>query len=262
MTPLTAAQVTAAIEEMAPLHYQETYDNAGFCVGHPQTGVTGVLLCVDVTEAVLDEALQTGANLIISHHPVIFKGLKQLTGHTRTERIVEKAIKNNLVLYAAHTNIDSIRGGVSEAMAEKLQLQNRQILAPKEDGSIGYGLLGDLPAALPAKDFLQLVKTNFHTPCIRYSQPPATAISRVAVCGGSGAFLLNDSLAAGAAAFVSADFKYHDFFDAGNRLLIADIGHYESEKDVLDIFYHCLTKKMPNFAVRLTKNDTNAINYF
>jgi dinuclear metal center YbgI/SA1388 family protein len=262
MTKLTAAQVTAAIEEMAPLHYQETYDNAGFCVGRPQAEVTGTLLCVDVTETILDEAIQSGTNLIISHHPVIFKGLKHLTGDTRTERIVEKAVKNNLILYAAHTNIDNVRGGVSEAMAEKLQLRHRQILSPKGDDNIGFGILGELPASFPAKDFLQCIRTAFHTPCIRYSQPPERVITRIAVCGGSGAFLLHDAMAAGATAFISADFKYHDFFDAGARLLIADIGHYESEKDVLGIFYHCLTKKIPNFAVRLTKNDTNAINYF
>ncbi len=367
MTKPTASDVVAAIEAMAPLRYQESYDNAGFCIGRPQTVVTAALLCVDVTENILDEALQLGANLIISHHPIIFKGLKRITGQTSVERIVAKAIKHDLVVYAAHTNIDSVRGGVSEAMADRLQLSNRKILLPKtnewlkvitfvpsvhahkvraalfaagaggignyshcswngtgegtflpndeatpfvgERGKLhteeetriemivtrahlvgtvkalhqshpyeepaydiiplentfadaGLGMIGALPEPLPVAAFLQLLKTTFGVPFIRYSQTLQTAISTVAVCGGSGAFLLHDAISAGATALVSADFKYHDFFDAEGRLLIADVGHYESEKDVLSIFYNCLTKKMPTFAVHLAKNTTNAINYF
>jgi dinuclear metal center YbgI/SA1388 family protein len=367
MNQVTATQIVAAIEELAPLHYQESYDNAGFCIGHPQTNIKGVLLCLDVTEDILDEALQVGANLIISHHPVIFKGLKRITGKSCTERIVEKAIKHNLVLYAAHTNIDSVRGGVSEIMANKLQLQHTQILSPKrnewlkivtfvphaqadtvrtalcsagagklgnysrcswnttgegtflpqegaapfvgEPGQVhtepetrieaifpraclarvirqlqhahpyeepaydilplentfaeaGLGMIGNLPEPVAFRDFLQHLKTLFQVPFIRYSQPPAEKLTRIAVCGGSGAFLLQEAIASGATALVSADFKYHDFFDADKRLMIADVGHYESEKDVLTLFHDCLTKKLSNFAVHLTKNTTNAINYF
>ena len=363
----TALQIVAAIEEIAPLHYQESYDNAGFCVGNPQTIVTAALLCFDVTEAIIDEALQVGANLIISHHPVIFKGLKQITGKTNTERIVEKAIKNNLVLYAAHTNIDSVRGGVSEAMAEKLQLKNTKILSPRKGeclklvtfvpslhaenlrkalfeagggaignynecswntlgegtfkansganpfvgaigerhteqevrvemilpraylskaihqliavhpyeepaydiiplenacSDIGFGIIGELPEPLSIQEFLQKTKTNFAAPCLRYSHSSVEKISRVAVCGGSGAFLINDALAVGAQAFISADFKYHDFTDVNQQLLLVDIGHYESEYAVMNIFYNCLTKKIPTFAVHLAKNAKNAINYF
>ncbi|MDR1680827.1 MAG: Nif3-like dinuclear metal center hexameric protein [Prevotellaceae bacterium] len=259
----TAACIAAAIEELAPLHYQESYDNAGFCVGNPHAEVTAALLCVDVTEAVLREAIDTGANLIISHHPVIFKGLKHLTGQTRAERIVEQAIRHNLVLYAAHTNIDSVRGGVSEAMCERLKLRHARILSPRDAGAdTGFGMTGDLPQPLPPADFLQTVKNTFGTPTLRYSHPPAGLVARVAVCGGSGAFLLPAAAADGVQAFVSADFKYHDFFDADNHLMIVDVGHYESEQEVMHIFYRCLTKKMPTFAVRLTKNTTNAINYY
>jgi len=262
----TASQIAAVLEEMAPLHYQESYDNAGFCVGNPQTTVTAALLCVDVTEAVLDEAIAAGANLIISHHPVIFKGLKQLTGKTYTERIVEKALKNNLTLYAAHTNADSVRGGVSEAMADKLGLVNRRILDTRSGELVtteaGFGMVGDLPRPLAAADFLQIVKKCFGTPCLRYSQPPGGDITRVAVCGGSGASLLPNAVAAGATAFVTADCKYHDFFDADQRLMLVDAGHYETEEDVLQIFYDCLTKKMPTFAVHFAKNKSNAVNYY
>jgi dinuclear metal center YbgI/SA1388 family protein len=262
-SPFTAAQIVAVLEELAPLHYQESYDNAGFCVGDPQTVVTAALLCVDVTEAVVDEARERGANLIISHHPVIFKGLKQITGKNYTERIVAQAIKHDVLLYAAHTNIDSVRGGVSEAMCERLQLEDTEILAPRASGNgTGFGMTGRLPSPLPATEFLQRVKTAFGTPCVRHSAPASAPVERVAVCGGSGAFLLPDALAADVRAFVSADFKYHDFFDADRRLMLVDVGHYESEQEVVSIFYRCLTKKMPTFAVYLTKHRTNAINYF
>ena len=259
----TARQIADAIEELAPLHYQEAYDNAGFCVGDPQTEVTAAILCVDVTEAVLAEARETGANLIVSHHPVIFKGLKHLTGQTRVERIVAQAVKHDLILYAAHTNIDSVRGGVSEAMSDKLRLQNPVVLAPRDaDASAGFGLAGDLSQPLAPDDFLKSLKAAFGTPAVRYSCPPEGPVARVAVCGGSGAFLIQAAIAAGAQAFVSADFRYHDFFDADSRLMIVDVGHYESEQEVVHILYRCLTKKMPTFAVRLTNNGTNAINYY
>ncbi|MDR0728831.1 MAG: Nif3-like dinuclear metal center hexameric protein [Prevotellaceae bacterium] len=259
----TAAQIAAIIEELAPLHYQEPYDNAGFCVGNPHTEITAALLCVDVTDAVLREAIETGANLIISHHPVIFKGLKHLTGQTCVERIVTQAIKHDLVLYAAHTNIDSVRGGVSEGMCQRLGLRHTKILAPREAGAdTGFGMAGELPQPLSPADFLQTVKTTFGTPVLRYSQPPAGTITRVAVCGGSGAFLIPAAATDGVQAFISADFKYHDFFDADNHLMIIDVGHYESEQEVIHIFYRCLTKKMPTFAIQMTKNNTNAINYY
>jgi dinuclear metal center YbgI/SA1388 family protein len=261
---ITAAQLAAVIEEQAPLGYQESYDNAGFCVGNPATAVTSALLCVDVTEAVLNEAVQLGANMIISHHPVIFNGLKKITEETYVERIVAQAIRHNIVLYAAHTNMDRAAHGVSWIMAKQLGLNDIAVLSPTEHLSpaVGFGAVGNLPETLEIPAFFDLLKQVFAVPCIRHSALLPGKVQRVALCGGSGAFLLKDALAAGAHCFVSADLKYHDFFNADSRVVMADIGHYESEKYVLSIFYELLTKKMPNFAVRITKNGLNPVSYY
>ncbi|MDR0691734.1 MAG: Nif3-like dinuclear metal center hexameric protein [Prevotellaceae bacterium] len=258
---VTAAHIAAVIEEQAPLIYQESYDNAGFCVGHPETVVHAVLLCVDVTEAVLEEAVRIGANMVVSHHPVIFNGLKKITGATYVERIVAQAIKNNIVLYAAHTNMDSALHGVSWIMARQLGLQDIKILSLREEQS-GFGAVGNLPDDMDACSFFDLLKQVFAVPCVRHSALLSGKVRRVAVCGGSGAFLLHDALAAGAQCFVSADLKYHDFFNADGHIIMVDIGHYESEKYVLSIFYELLTKKIPNFAVQITKTGLNPVYYY
>ena len=260
---VTAAHIAAVIEEQAPLIYQESYDNAGFCVGHPDTVVKATLLCVDVNEAVLEEAVRIGANMIISHHPVIFNGLKKITGATYVERMVAQAIKNDIVLYAAHTNMDSALHGVSWIMAKQLGLQDIKILSLRESSEqSGFGAVGNLPDAMDVCPFFDLLKKVFAVPCVRHSALLSGKVRRVAVCGGSGAFLLHDALAAGAQCFVSADLKYHDFFNADGQIIMADIGHYESEKYVLSIFYELLTKKIPNFAVRITETGLNPVYYY
>jgi dinuclear metal center YbgI/SA1388 family protein len=260
---VTAAHIAAAIEEQAPLIYQESYDNAGFCVGHPDTVIQTVLLCVDVTEAVLEEAVRLGANMVVSHHPVIFNGLKKITGATYIERIVAQAIKNNIVLYAAHTNMDRALHGVSWIMAQQFGLHDIKVLSVRESPEpSGFGAVGNLPDDMDIRSFFDLVKQVFAVPCVRHSALLPGKVRRVAVCGGSGAFLLHDAIAERAHCFVSADLKYHDFFNADGQIVMADIGHYESEKYVLSIFYELLIKKIPNFAVQMTKTGLNPVCYY
>ncbi len=259
---MIARDIAAIIEELAPLNVQEPWDNAGFTVGDPSAGVKGVLLCVDVTPEIIDEAVDRGANMIISHHPAIFNGLKQLTGLSHTERVVEKAIKNDILLYAAHTNLDNVPQGVNWAIAAQLGLNDVQVLAPGPAGyGTGSGAVGNLPRPVPTEQWVDFLKRTFSIPYVRHSQFFTPDIQRVALCGGSGAFLMDEAIKAGAQCFVSAEFKHHHFFEAQQRLLIVDAGHYESEKYVLSIFFELLTKKMPNFAVRIAENICNPVIY-
>ena len=259
---MQAKDIALIIEELAPLKYQEEYDNAGFCVGCPATEVKGVLLCVDVTEEIIDEAISIGATMIVSHHPLIFNGLKQITGANQVERIVAKALKHDIVLYAAHTNLDNVPYGVNWTIAQQLGLHDIQILTPLiADPQAGAGAVGNLPAPVPIDRWLATLKQHFAVPHLRHNRPPKPEIERIALCGGSGAFLIAAAAAAGADCFISADFKYHNFFDADSRLLIVDAGHYETEQCVLSIFFDLLTKKIPNFAVRITEKISNPVIY-
>ncbi len=258
---MLAKDIAAVIEELAPLKYQENWDNAGFCVGSPEAEVTGALLCVDVTPEILDEAIARGFNMVISHHPVIFHGLKKLTGASFTERVVAQAVKNNLVLYAAHTNLDNVPHGVNWALAAKLGLQEITLLQPGNAPEAGSGAIGALPAPMPVEQWLAHLKHTFSLPVIRHSRWHTAKVQRIALCGGSGAFLMGAAIAAGADCFVSAEFKYNHFFDVQNQLIIADIGHYESEKCVLTIFFNLLTKKMPNFALQIAEKISNPVIY-
>ena len=364
---MNVAQVISFFEEIAPVQYQETYDNSGLQVGNAQDEVRGALLTLDVTEAVLDEAIAKGCNLIIAHHPLIFSGLKNLTGRNYVQRIVQKAIKNDINIFAAHTNLDNMHHGVNERIAAKLGLCNTQILAPtsgnqwklqtyvptaqamavkealfaagagnigqysdcsfsqvgtgtfkgneqsqpfigkaggpreqvaeekieiivpahlknkveqallaahpyeevafdwlalgNQNKEIGAGLVGDLPNAMSEADFLQMLKANMNAQVIRHTALLDKPVKRVSLCGGSGSFLLSKAIAAKADVFVSADFKYHQFFDAENKIIIADIGHYESEQFTVEIFDALLKKKNITFAVLLSTLDTNPIKY-
>ncbi|MES2477596.1 MAG: Nif3-like dinuclear metal center hexameric protein [Bacteroidota bacterium] len=361
------AQVLSFFEEIAPIQYQESYDNCGLQVGNAADEVTGALLTLDVTEAVLDEAIEKGCNLIIAHHPVIFSGLKNLTGRNYVQRIVQKAIKNDLNILAVHTNLDNMRNGVNERIAAKLGLVDTQILAPVSDnllklvtyvpkeqavqlrdalfaagaGSIGHysecsfsvegtgtfkgdittnpfigeaggkreevaekrlelivpsylrskvekalksthpyeevafdwlsllnqnheigaGLVGELAEPMDELSFLKMLKINMKSQVVRHTELLNKPIKRVALCGGSGSFLLKNAIAAKADVFVSADFKYHQFFDAEGKIVIADIGHYETEQFTVEIFDVLLKKKNVTFAVLLSTLDTNPIKY-
>ncbi len=358
--------ITTIIEDFAPLSYQESYDNAGLIVGNANDEVTSILICLDCVEAVLDEAIANNCNMVIAHHPIVFSGLKQLNGKNYIERTVIKAIRNNISIYAAHTNLDNVKNGVSFKIAEKIGIKNCQILQQKKSllskvvtycptnkvevvrqamfdagagdvgdydecsynmegvgtfkgkegttpyvGAIGQfhqenetrietvvpsykvttvienmiaahpyeevaydvyqlenksqdvgsGVVGELEVEEDEKDFLNRLKKDLDTDCIRYTELSGKKIKKVAICGGSGSFLLNDAIAAEADVFITGDFKYHQFFDADNKIIIADVGHYESEQYTSELIYEILNEKIPNFAVRLTENNTNPVNY-
>jgi len=256
------SDIIQAIEELAPRAYQESYDNAGLCVGNAQAEARGALLCLDVTEAVVQEAIDKNVNLIISHHPVIFSGIKQLTGSTAVERIVLQAVKHDIALYAAHTNLDSVRGGVSEKMCDKLGLKNRSILQPANATSdVGLGMVGELSAALSVGDFLQLVKKTFGNSLIKYANICKSSVYKIAVCGGSGSSLVNSAVQVGADAFITGDMKYHELQAASERIVAVDIGHYESEIAAVDIFFEVITKKFPTFVPYLSLAAENPIKY-
>ena len=358
--------IISEIEHFAPPALKEDYDNVGLLVGSATAEATGVLITLDVTEEVVDEAIQNGCNMIVAHHPLIFRGLKNITDKSETGRIVIKAIRNSIAIFAGHTNVDSVLNGVSGKMAQKLRLVNTSVLSPVtnrllklvtfvpvehaekvraaifdagagvignydscsynltgtgtfragEDtnpfvgkkGEIhsekevrvetilpdfqknsvvsallnahpyeeaaydiyplenewpvtGYGIVGDLEESVDEIDFLNVLKQTFNADGIRYTQFLNKPIKRVALCGGSGSELLGRAISSGADIFISADFKYHQFFEAENRILIADIGHFESEQFTKELFYEILTKKFSNFAVRLSKVNTNPIKY-
>jgi dinuclear metal center YbgI/SA1388 family protein len=362
------SDIIALFEQYAPSVYQENYDNSGLQVGNPDDTISAALLTLDITEEVLDEAIANNCNLIIAHHPLIFSGIKRLTGNNYVQRIVQKAIKHDINLFAVHTNLDNMRHGVNDRIAAKLGLINTKILAPvnnsllklytyapsidankvrealfaagagrignysecsfntlgngtfkpdkgaqpyigsaggtrideaevkievlvpvhlqnkvlralkanhpyeevayelvalqNENQEIGAGLIGMLDSPLSELDFLQLLKTNMKADCIRHTALRNKKIEKVALCGGSGNFLLNDAIRASADVFVSADFKYHQFFDAESRIIIADIGHYETEQFTVEIFDAILKKNNVTFAVLLSTLVTNPIKYF
>jgi dinuclear metal center YbgI/SA1388 family protein len=364
---VTVAEIAKYIEDSFPLNYQESYDNSGLQIGIPNMPVNSILLALDVTEDVIEEACSSGANLIITHHPLIFGGIKKITGRNYTERILQRAIKNDIAIYSCHTNIDNLKNGVSYRIAEKLGLKETSVLQPLAGdlvklvtfiptshlekvrtaifeagaGNIGNydccsfnaagsgtfraneaanpfvgktgelhlepetrfetifpkniqnkilkalltshpyeevaydlyslqntrtdagaGVIGTLKEPVDEKDFLKKIKEIFQIPAIRHTQFLNKKINKVAICGGSGSFLLPDAVRAGADIFISGDFKYHQFFDADKKILIADIGHFESEQYTLEIFYELLTKKLSNFAICFTKVKTNPINYY
>ena len=256
-------EILSILEAIAPPYLQESYDNAGLIVGDPETEVSGILFCLDSTEAVVEEALSLGCNLVIAHHPIVFRGLKRFNGSNYVERTVMQAIRKNVALYAIHTNLDNVyRQGVNTKIAEKLGLQQTRILLPKAGQTdIGAGILGVLPEAMDETAFLRHVKSALHASCVRHTALREKPVRTVTVCGGSGSFLLSEALRAGADAFVTADFKYHEFFDAEGRLVIADIGHYESEQFTIELLYDIIREKFPTFALHCTKVNTNPVHY-
>jgi len=258
-------QIIQCLERIAPLHYQEKYDNAGLIVGNRWATCKRVLLCLDSTEAVVDEAIERGCSLIIAHHPIVFAGLKKITGNNYIERVIIKAIKHDIAIYAAHTNLDNVQEGVNKQICDKLGLQHCSILSPKKNTMsnevIGAGMIGVLPQQMPTMQFLKRLKNTMQAGCVRYTRPIAPNVKTIAVCGGSGSFLLPQAIAQKADVFVTADYKYHQFFDADGRIVIADIGHYESEQYTMALFRDILTKNFNTFEVVLTTVNTNPIKY-
>jgi len=360
------SEITTFLETLAPLAYQEDYDNSGLIVGHSDIEISGALISLDCTESVVDEAIRQGLNLIISHHPIVFKGLKKFNGKSYVERVLIKAIKHDIALYAIHTNLDHVSIGVNKKLCEKLGINNPIILKSAEnslrklvtfcpdahaenlrmalfragagnignyseasyntsgigtfragngskpyvgerdvqhqeseirietiyptyleqkilsalfethpyeeiaydlyslmntDRQVGSGMIGNLDVDYDELDFLNLVKERLGAKVIRHTALRLKRVRRVAVCGGSGSFLLADAIKAGADIFITSDFKYHEFFDAEGKLIIADIGHFETEQFTQELLLELIREKFSKFAVRLTLQNTNPINY-
>jgi dinuclear metal center YbgI/SA1388 family protein len=264
--------ITNCIEELAPLHYAEDFDNVGLLVGNYNTEVSGVLVTLDTLEETVDEAIANDCNLIVSFHPIIFSGLKKINGNSYVERVVLKAIKNDIAIYATHTALDNVKNGVSGKICEVLGLQNPQTLIPKSNiatqETIGMGMIGELSEEMTETDFLNFVKNTMKTDCIRHSEILGKSIKTVAVLGGSGSFAIDYAKTQNADAYISADFKYHDFFKAEKQILLVDIGHYESEQFTKNLLVEYLTKKITNFApalpvgrIILSEKSTNPIYY-
>jgi len=363
---LKIKDVTQYLESWAPRSYQESYDNAGLITGNASAEVTGILLSLDCTEAVVEEAVREGCNLIVAHHPIVFKGLKKLTDGNYVERTIIKAIRQDIAIYAIHTNLDSVLTGVNHQIAQKIGLQNVQILLPRKDTltkltsfipaenvdevtaavhaagagqigkykncsfrvdgvgtfqpdenanphigergkqefvkevrvemifpsfledavmaalrkshpyeevayflstllndnqEVGAGMTGELPEALEPIEFLKRLKISMDLNVIRHTKLLEKPVKKIAICGGSGSFLLPQAIKSGADVYISADFKYHEFFDADGRIIIADIGHYESEVYTKDLIRDVLIKKFPTFAINFSKTITNPISY-
>ncbi len=253
--------VISVIEDFAPLSIQEGWDNSGLCIGSPDAPVTSVLLGLDCTPGLVDEAVECGADMIVTHHPLIFSGLKKISPEDQVGEAVIKAIRAGISIYAAHTSADKVISGVSGAMAARLGLQNVAILDEDGDGT-GLGVVGDLPQPLPADEAVKLVKERFGLKAMRTSRPVDGMISRVAMCGGSGGSLIKAAMASGAQLYISGDISYHNFFTP-EGFMIMDIGHYESEIEIVDILFSLLRKNFPTFAVRITQNIySNPIFYF
>ena len=253
--------ITAVIEEFAPLSIQEGWDNSGLCVGSPDAPVTSVLLGLDCTPELVDEAIDCGADMIVTHHPLIFSGLKKISPEDQVGLAVIKAIKAGISIYAAHTSADKVISGVSGAMAARLGLTDVTILDEDGDGT-GLGVVGNLPEPLTAEEAVALVKERFNLKAMRTSRPVAGLIDRVAMCGGSGSSLIGAARKSGARLYLSGDISYHHFF-TDEDFMIMDIGHYESEIEIVDILFSLLRKNFPTFAVRITQNiNSNPIYYF
>ena len=253
--------VVRVIEEFAPLSIQEGWDNSGLCIGSPDAPVKSVLLGLDCTPELVDEAITCGADMIVTHHPLIFSGLKKISPEDQVGEAVIKAIKADISIYAAHTSADKVIAGVSGAMAARLGLQNVTILEEDGDGT-GLGVVGDLPQPLSADEAVSLVKDRFGLKAMKASRPVDGMISRVAMCGGSGGSLIKAAVRSGAQLYISGDISYHNFFTS-EGFMIMDIGHYESEIEIVDILFSLLRKNFPTFAVRITQNIySNPIFYF
>ena len=249
------------IEEFAPLSIQESWDNSGLCVGSLDAPATSALLGLDCTEELVDEAIACGADMIITHHPLIFSGLKKITPEDQTGAAIIKAVKAGISIYAAHTSADKVIAGVSGAMAARLGLVNVSILDEDGDGT-GLGVVGDLQHPLSAQEAVALVKERFSLKAMRTSRPLEGHITRVAMCGGSGGSLIKAAMASGAQLYISGDISYHNFFTR-EGFMIMDIGHYESEIEIVEILFSLLRKNFPTFAVRITQNIySNPIFYF
>ena len=252
-----------ALEQFAPLPLQESWDNAGLQVGLTEAEVSGALLCLDVNEQIVDEAIRRGCNLIVSHHPLLFRGLKQISDLNDVQRTVMKTIENHIAVISMHTNMDNAQGGVNFKIAEKLGLQNVTFLAAKTvDGTeVGAGIVGEYATPVEAAAFIQQVKTAFHVACAQCNEQLQRPVRRVAICGGAGDFLLDEAVAAGADAFITGEMHYHQYFGYEQQIQICVIGHYQSEQFTTEIFQQIIRENCPDVKTLIAETNTNPIKY-
>ena len=257
-------EVTKALERFAPLPLQESWDNAGLQVGLTEAEVSGALLCLDVTCQIVDEAIQKGCNLIVSHHPLIFRKLARLTGEDYVQQAVIKALANSIVIMSMHTNMDNARGGVNFKIAEKMGLHNVHFMSTKMvDGwECGSGVIGEFEEPMAADDFIILLKKAFCVECVEANQLLRRPIKTVAMCGGSGSFLLDEAVEAGADAFLTGEMHYHEYFGREQQIQIAVIGHYQSEQYTSEIFRDIIERECQGVKSFIAETCTNPIMYF
>ena len=256
-------EVLSALEEFAPLPLQESWDNAGLQVGLTEAEVSGALLCLDVTERIVDEAVSRGCNLIVSHHPLLFRGLKQISDLTDVQRTVMKAIRNGVCVVSMHTNMDNARGGVNFQIAKKLELTDVAFLSSRSVGDVecGSGVVGTLQAPMAADDFVLKVKRAFGVECAMCNELLRRPVSKVAICGGAGDFLLDAAVAAGADAFITGEMHYHQYFGYEQRIQICVIGHYQSEQYTTEIFREVIGHRCLDVRTETAETNTNPILY-
>ncbi len=256
-------QVLSALERFAPLPLQESWDNAGLQLGLTEVEVSGALLCLDVNEQIVDEAVAKGCNLIVSHHPLLFRGLKQISGADYVQRSVIKAIKHDIVIVSMHTNMDNALDGVNWKIAERLGLTDCKFFAQKTVDGIeaGSGVVGNLPLQMDARAFIELVKKQFGVQCAQCNELLQRPISKVAICGGAGDFLLSDAIGEGADAFITGEMHYHQYFGYEQQIQICVIGHYQSEQYTAEIFRDIIQKDCPGVKTFIAETNTNPIVY-
>ena len=256
-------EVVNALERFAPLPLQADYDNAGLQIGLTETEVSGALLCLDVTDEIVDEAISKGCNLIVSHHPLIFHALKTISDGNDVQRTVIKAIKNGITIISMHTNMDNAKGGVNYKIAEKMRLENVRLLCAKTIDGIecGSGVMGDFSESKAADDFIIDIKKTFDVECVQCNQLLRREIKTVAICGGAGSFLLEDAIKEGADAFVTGEMHYHDYFGHNQNIQIAVIGHYQSEQYTNEIFKSIIKDECMDMPLFLAETNTNPIIY-
>lgn len=251
---MMVSDVMKAIESVAPLRLQEEYDNSGLQVGLPDAEVRRVLVSLDITEKVVEEAVEKDCQMVVSHHPLIFRALKQLTDSTWQQRCVSLAIRSGIALYSAHTNLDNARGGVNFEIAERLGLRDVDFLQSKPGEDAGSGIVGTLETPAATEEFLSKLKTVFDLDCFACSRTDRQSISRVAVCGGAGAFLIPEAKAAGSDCFITGEIHYHDFFE-NDGMLLCSIGHYESEQYTQELLIRLLASSFPELEVIKARKD-------
>ena len=254
----------SALERFAPLPLQEDWDNVGLQIGLTEAEVSGALLCLDVNEAIVDEAIAKGCNLIVSHHPLLFRGLKTISDADYVQRTVMKAVRNGIAVVSMHTNMDNAHGGVNFKIAEKLWLENIRFLDSRivEGRECGSGVIGELPEPAYMVDIINRVKETFGVACLQCNQLLRRPVRRIAICGGAGDFLLDKAVAAGADMFITGEMHYHMYFGHEQEIQICVLGHYQSEQFTNEIFRSIIEDECPDVPVFMAETYTNPIIYF